>query len=217
MMPGFINNTLEQQRRVQRLVKETVIAFFKDNPLPAGPAGPMGPAGLTGATGSQGPKGDTGPQGTAGPAGPQGEPGPVGPQGVKGDVGPAGAQGPAGLRGATGATGPAGATGATGAIGPQGPVGATGPAASTLLGTVNVGETAILNLNLQVRRVTLPLAGTVTTGTYVAVPVATPPTGYSIQEATCATNGQITVGVLVPVLQLVSSYSIPCRILRLTT
>lgn len=98
---------------------------------------------------------------------------------------------------------------------PAGVAGANGTNATVLVGSVNVGETSIITLALAVRRVTVTLAGTVTTGSYVAIPTGSPPAGYSIQDCACITNGQLTVGVLVPVLSLLSSYSIPVRVYRL--
>lgn len=150
--------------------------------------------------GLRGPKGDTGATG------------------AKGDVGATGSVGQPGPTGATGPQGPAGPTGATGsqgAIGPQGNPGASGVNATVLVGTVTLAESALITANLAVRRVTVPLSGTVTAGAYVAVPSGPIPAGYSLQDAFCATAGQITVGLMVPALGVLSSYSISCRIFRL--
>lgn len=114
--------------------------------------------------------------------------------------------------GIQGSTGPAGAAGPKGDTGSQG---ATGPSGSTLVGTVTLAENGLITLALGVRRVTTALAGTVTTASYVAVPVSAPPAGYSVQDCVCSAAGQITVGLLVPVLTLAGSYSIPVRIYRL--
>lgn len=150
--------------------------------------------------GIKGPKGDTGDQG------PKGETGPTGPAGATGATGP---KGDPGSTGATGAKGDVGATGATGQTG------AAGTNATTLVGTVTLAETALITLALGVRRITAALAGTITTGSYVAAPVTAPPAGYSIQDAYCSTNGQITVGLIVPALGLATNYSIQVRIFRL--
>lgn len=170
---------------------------------PQGPKGDKGDAGATGATGSQGPKGDTGQSGPAGAVGPKGD---TGSTGAKGDTG---ATGP---KGDTGATGPKGDTGSTG---PKGDTGATGPSGSTLVGTVTLAESGLVTVALGVRKLTVALAGTVTTGSYVAVPVSATPAGYSIQEAVCSTAGQITVSILVPVISLLGGYSIPVKIFRI--
>lgn len=130
-------------------------------------------------------------------------------QGPKGDTG---AQGP---KGDTGAQGPAGSAGSTGATGATGAAGTNGTNSSVLVGTVTLAETALITLSLGVRRLTNALTGTVTTGSYVAVPVSAPPAGYSVQDAYCSTNGQITVGLIVPALGIATNYSIPVRIFRL--
>lgn len=155
---------------------------------------------------------EQGERGVAGPQGEKGEPGDQGPVGPKGDKGDTGPQGDPGQ---SGPAGPAGSTGAQGAKGDTGATGAAGTNASVLVGTVTLAETALINLALTVRRVTVALSGTVTAGSYVATPVGSPPAGYSIQDCACATAGQITVGILVPVLSIASSYSIPVKIYRL--
>lgn len=153
--------------------------------------------------GLSGPKGETGSAGASGavgPIGPKGDIGATGPQGSKGDTGATGSQGPIGPTGATGATGAAGTNGTS---------------ASVLVGTVTLAESALITLALGVRRVTVSLAGTGTTGSYVAAPTAAPPAGYSIQDAYCSTAGQITVGIIVPALGVATNYSIQVRIFRL--
>lgn len=169
--------------------------------------------GHDGATGAQGPKGDTG---DVGPQGPKGDKGDSGNTGPAGPTGPAGAKGDTGAAGATGAQGPIGLTGATGSTGAAGPTGAAGTNASVLVGSVTLTESSLVTLSIAVRRPgPYTLAGTVTTGNYIAIPVSAPPAGYSIQDCYCSTNGQITVGVIVPVLAVASSYSIPVRIYRI--
>lgn len=169
----------------------------------------VGPQGPPGPRGEQGPKGDKGDAGDAGVPGQQGPTGPKGDQGVAGVAGQAGSQGLQGPKGDTGAQGAKGDTGA------QGAKGDTGPAAATLVGTVTLAESGLVTLALTVRRITQPLTGTVTTASYVATPVAALPVGYSIQDCYCSTNNQITVGIIVPVLGIASSYSIPVRIHRI--
>lgn len=175
-----------------------------DHPEPL--KGDKGDAGATGAQGPIGPKGDKGDAGTTGTTGA------TGPQGNTGQSGPAG---PTGQTGATGTQGQKGDTGATGAKGDKGDTGAAGSNATILVGTVTLTETALLTLGLGVRRLTLPLTGTVTAGSYVAIPVAAPPTGYSVQDCVCSTANQITVGLIVPALGIATTYSIPVRIYRL--
>lgn len=105
--------------------------------------------------------------------------------------------------------------GASGTNGTNGVNGTNGTNATVLVGTVTLAETALVTLALGVRRVTTALTGTVATGSYVAVPTAAPPAGYSIQDAYCSTAGQITVGLIVPALGVATNYSIQVRIFRL--
>lgn len=212
-LPGNSEKTLEQ-----------FLEAMKGATGPMGPAGSTGPQGIKGDRGDIGPSGADGvqgPTGATGAAGSKGDAGPQGPQGPKGDTGATGPKGDTGAQGAVGATGPAGPTGAkgdkgdTGATGPQGPQGLQGLSGATLVGTVTLAESGLVTLALAVRKVTVTLSGAVTTGSYVAIPVNATPAGYSIQEAVCATNGQITVSILVPVISVLGSYSIPVRVWRL--
>lgn len=141
-------------------------------------------------------------------------PGPIGPQGAQGE------RGPQGDAGAAGAAGPVGATGSAGAKGDKGDTGATGPAGTpgnALIGTVAIGETAVVAILAGVRKVTVACPGTVPTGNYIAFPVSATPAGYAINDAICSTAGQITVTVNGPALALGASYSIPCRIVKVNT
>lgn len=132
--------------------------------------------------------------------------------GLRGSKGDTGAQGP---KGDTGAQGPAGAPGTNGATGATGAPGTNGTNSSVLIGTATLAENSLITLALGVRRVTTALTGTVTAGSYVAIPISAPPAGYSIQDAYCSSAGQITVGLIVPALGVATSYSIPVRIFRL--
>ncbi len=99
---------------------------------------------------------------------------------------------------------------------PKGDTGTAGTNATTLVGTVTLSETSLITLAIGVRRPgPYALAGTVTTGNYIAIPISAPPAGYSIQDCYCSTNGQITVGVIVPVLSIAGSYSIPVKVYRI--
>lgn len=105
--------------------------------------------------------------------------------------------------------------GTPGPKGAKGDAGLQGPPGSALVGTVTLSESGLITLALAVRRVTAALTGTITSASYVAVPVSAPPAGYSIQDCVCSTANQITVGILVPVLSIAGSYSIPVRIYKL--
>lgn len=173
-----------------------------------------------------GPKGDRGFQGPQGDPGPIGSIGPVGPQGLKGDAGPTGAQGakgdpgvagPQGVPGEVGAAGPQGQKGDAGAAGAKGDKGDTGASGATLLATVTLTESSLITLALGIRRVTVAVAGATVGGNYLPFPVNALPAGYGLVDAICATAGQITFGILVPVISVLGSYSIPVRVVRINT
>lgn len=119
-----------------------------------------------------------------------------------------------GPRGAKGDKGDAGPSGTKGDKGDAGSAGANGTNATILVGTVTLAEAALITLALGVRRLTVSMTGTVTAGSYLALPVSAPPAGYSIQDCYCSTANQITVGLIVPALGVATSYSIPVRIFR---
>lgn len=196
--PGYILNQMYSGRgRVSKEQLQNALAeYFRVNPPPPGKDGQPGraptPAEINAAV-------DAYMAAHPVPAGAKGDTGATGPQGTKGDTGAVGLTGPQGLTGTKGDQGPAGTP------------------ATTLVGSVTLTEPAFINLNLSVRKVTVALTGTVPSGSYIAVPVSATPVGYSIQEAVCSTAGQITVSILVPVIQLLSTYSIPVRVFRINT
>lgn len=130
-------------------------------------------------------------------------------RGSNGDNGPMGPRGPQGPTGNQGLMGP------QGAAGDKGPNGNTGSPGSTLIGTATITETSIVNLSLGVRRVNVSVPGVVVGSPYLMVPNTTVPAGYEIGSCYCNTNGILTCNVLVPVLTLASTYSIPIRILKI--
>lgn len=101
--------------------------------------------------------------------------------------------------------------GATGSQGNTGAQGATGPSGAVSLGTATISESSLTTLALGVRRVTVAVTGVVTTGNYLAFPAAALTSGFGIVDAICTTNGQMTFGVLVPILTL-GTYSISVRV-----
>lgn len=117
------------------------------------------------------------------------------------------------IKGPKGDQGPPGKDGKDGKDGNNG----NNTTSNVLVGTVTLGETSILNLTLGVRKVTVSLPGTVVGGNYMVFPVSVTPAGYSIQEAVCSTAGQLTVSLLVPVISVLGSYSIPVRVVRIMT
>lgn len=91
----------------------------------------------------------------------------------------------------------------------------THPSMNQLLGTVNIAETGLVLLALSVRRVVISVPGAVVGGNYGIFPVNAVPAGFGIVDAVCTTAGQITFGMLVPVIT--GNYSIPVRVVRLLT
>jgi len=174
--------------------------------------------------GLKGPKGDSvvGPQGLAGP---KGDTGATGPQGPKGDTGATGPAGPVGATGATGLTGPTGPMGAQGIKGDTGLTGATGPAgsnatANTLLGTFTLSETAVVAIAAGTRRltVTVPSGWGVNTGqNLVAFPTSVPSSAYATHDVIATGPNTISVGLTTPLIAVMASYSITCRLVRINT
>lgn len=175
------------------------------------------------------PRGDVGSTGATGSTGSAGATGAVGAQGSTGSTGATGAQGAQGIQGATGATG---ATPPLGSATPQ-PLGAAAAGTATnasredhvhllptgintSLGTVTIAESSLTTLALGVRRVTVPVTGSVIGANYLAFPTAALPAGYGIVDAICTTNGSIVFGLLVPILTI-GSYSIPVRVVKVGT
>lgn len=178
---------------------------------PTGPQGPQGPQGAPGEAGTQGAQGPVGPQGQAGPQGAQGERGPQGETGATGAIGPRGPQGETGVAGPTGLTGGVGPQGATGPAGPAGTPGAT------QVGTATIAQNALIAITAGVRRVDVPVAGTVVGANYLAFPTSVPPAGYGIMDVICTTAGTLSISLIAPALALGASYSIPVRIVRINT
>ncbi len=140
--------------------------------------------------------------------------GDTGAAGPSGSAGATGAQGPAGSSGATGPQGPIGNTGAQGAVGPAG---AAGSAGATLIGTVNVTETAAIAINAGVRKVTVTVSGVTTGNNYLLFPISATPAGYALADVVCTAANTLQVSLTAPLLALGASYSIPCRLVRINT
>ncbi len=89
--------------------------------------------------------------------------------------------------------------------------------ATTLLGTIAVGETSIVNLSAGLRRVTVttPAAWAVAPGQDLQFFATTLPSGaYALHDAIVTDTNKVSVGVSVPVISVLGSYSIPCRVRR---
>lgn len=121
--------------------------------------------------------------------------------------------GPSGTQGIQGIQGPPGNNGTSGINGTNG----VNTTSNVLVGTITLTETAVVAIAAGVRKLTVSLAGTVTTGNYLVFPASATPTGYALHDAICQTNGQITVSLTAPFLAVLASYSIPCRVVRIMT
>jgi hypothetical protein len=64
-----------------------------------------------------------------------------------------------------------------------------------------------------VRKLTLPCAGALVGDRLGIYPTAGTPTGYLIGDACCTTAGQVTVTLQAPVLALLATYSIVCKVI----
>lgn len=166
----------------------------------------------------------------------KGDKGDTGLQGLIGLTGSAGATGSTGAMGSTGPKGDTGSQGIAGSSASATPLGSASPqplgiavsgsssnasredhvhlAQVTSLSTATIAESALTTLSLGVRRVTVSVTGATIGSNYLAFPTSALSTGYGIVDAICTTAGQITFGILVPVLTL-GSYSISVRVLKL--
>lgn len=99
------------------------------------------------------------------------------------------------------------------------PVGATGPAAATILGSVVLAESNLINISAGVRRRVITTSFDVPTGVpLLLLPKAPPALGYIVQAAWAVTPTkprELTVDLTMPAITLLSSYSIDCWLLRL--
>jgi hypothetical protein len=182
---------------------------------PAGATGAPGAAGSSGPTGPTGPKGDTGAQGAQGATGPKGDKGDTGSTGLAGAQGAQGIQGVKGDTGAAGATGPKGDTGATGAQGLPG-------LGATTLPNITITETAVVAINAGIRKVAVACVGALVGDRILVFPqtsqvnggaaFAGTPAGYAVQDACVTAAGVITVTLTVPLIAILGSYSIVCKV-----
>lgn len=87
-----------------------------------------------------------------------------------------------------------------------------------LIGTVTVGETALVALTAGVRKVTVTAPGTVVGGNYLLFPTAATPAGYALGlDVVCVVAGQLQVSITAPLLALGANYSIPCRLIKINS
>lgn len=91
--------------------------------------------------------------------------------------------------------------------------GADGLTSVVSLGTATIAESTLTTLSLSVRRVTVAVTGAIVGGNYAVFPSASLAAGFGIVDAISTTAGQITFGILTPVLTL-GGYSIGVRIYK---
>ncbi len=98
-------------------------------------------------------------------------------------------------------------------------VGAPGKDATTLLGTVTLTETAALvAISAGTRRLTIttPAAWGVKVGDDLTVSPVSVPAGYATHDVTVTGPNTISVGLTAPLLAIGATYSITCRLRRLS-
>lgn len=104
--------------------------------------------------------------------------------------------------------------------------GDTGPSSLVNIGTVNLGETALIAITAGFRTLTITqnttggaLTGLLTTDNVLLFPVVSGgngiPDGYAIHNAWCSVAGTLKVRLSVPLIALGNSYAIPCRVVVL--
>jgi len=86
----------------------------------------------------------------------------------------------------------------------------------TLVGNVTVTETLLISLSLGVKRMTLPLAGIVTTDKLIAIPNGNPTTGCEMINVYPISAGNVSVGYFVPALGIGATYTIPVSVFRIS-
>jgi hypothetical protein len=93
-----------------------------------------------------------------------------------------------------------------------------GTPATTLLGTLPVGESSIVTLSAGLRRVTVttPASWGVAVGQDLMInAIALPSAAYALHDVIVIAANTISVGVTTPVLSVLSTYAIQCRVRRL--
>lgn len=125
-----------------------------------------------------------------------------------------------GLRGTKGDTGAAGIAGMTGAQGPAGPAGAPATNPASLLGTITLSETATVAITAGTRRITVttPSAWGVAAGQNLLIfPVSVPNTAYATHDVIATAANTLSIGLTAPLLAVMASYTIQCRLVRINT
>jgi hypothetical protein len=159
-----------------------------------------------------------GKDGTNGRDGKDGLPGKDGTNGAPGKDGLNGTNGANGAPGKDGVNGAPGKDGANGKDGVNGTNGTNGTNGATLLGTITLAETATVAISAGTRRLTLtvPTAWGVVVGqNLLAFPVSVPSLAYATHDVIVTGPNTISVGLTTPLIALLASYSITCRLVRI--
>lgn len=83
-----------------------------------------------------------------------------------------------------------------------------------LVGTYSVGETALINLGLTVRRYPLTIAG-LTTADRIVVSLNGVPQNGSLQDVYVSAANTVSVGALIPILSIAATVAIPIAIYKI--
>lgn len=101
-------------------------------------------------------------------------------------------------------------------VGAPGRDGTNGRDAATIIGSVTLAESNLLNISAGVRRRVIATSFDLPTGaTLFLLPKAPPPAGYIVQAAWALKTRELTVDLTTPAITLLGGYSIDCWLLRL--
>jgi len=81
---------------------------------------------------------------------------------------------------------------------------------------VTIGETAVIAILAGVRKVTVSVTGVAAGSNYLLFPISATPAGYAIADVVATAANTLQVTITVPAIALGQSYSIPCRVIRLS-
>jgi hypothetical protein len=114
-----------------------------------------------------------------------------------------------------------GAAGKDGLNGKDGVKGDTGSPGATLLGPLTIAETAqLVAISAGARRVTVttPVAWGVAPGQNLLLfPASLPSGAFATHDVIATAPNTLSIGLTTPAITLLSSYSIPCRLVRINT
>lgn len=85
------------------------------------------------------------------------------------------------------------------------------------ISNVTIGETAVVAILAGVRKVTLNVTGVTTGSNYLLFPISATPAGYALADVVATAANTLQVTITVPAIVIGGSYSIPCRLVKLST